>query len=300
MNPQKSLGAWTLEQLKAECSALYGKYCRELETHYTEYFGSHPEIKAPNYRYCASTIARNLPPDLGELSQRIAPKNWHRWARSAKSSQALAVALLGSAEKNRTFFPIFGQALELQLPATGVEAVFEKTLNKDDLNEIPRQTSIDYFVHTKEITLCIECKWSEEGMGGCSCARSAEGDPRTGKCSARVLERPKYWAAARETLSLPERSIGQLCPLSFSYQAVRNIAVAKVLAGDHPAVFVLIYDANNPYFRQTGQWPGWPAILEATVQPETMFRSISWQSLVPQLPLPPAVRQWAKEKHRLG
>jgi hypothetical protein len=67
--------------------------------------------------------------------------------------------------------------------------------------------------------------------------------------------------------------------LSFTYQAVRNVAAAQALAqGYQDPVFGLIYDAENPYFRQTGAWPGWPAALTATLE-ETgarmKFRSVS-------------------------
>ncbi|MGI8420759.1 MAG: hypothetical protein ACR2MU_00605 [Gaiellaceae bacterium] len=73
------------------------------------------------------------------------------------------------------------------------------------------------------------------------------------------------------------------------------------LAGTHPQ----LYDANNPYFRSTNEWPGWSEVLPRTLATADSngllkFRAISWQELVPALPLPAAVRAWAAEKNRLN
>jgi len=39
--------------------------------------------------------------------------------------------------------------------------------------------------------------------------------------------------------------------------------VQRYLAtGRRAPVFALVYDAENPYFTQTGAWPGWPAVLD--------------------------------------
>jgi hypothetical protein len=106
-----------------------------------------------------------------------------------------------------------------------------------------------------------------------------------------------------EVLHLPKRAEGQPCPLSFTYQVVRNVAAAQKLAqaGQQP-VFGLIYDADNPYFAGCGEWPGWPAALAATISyagaPVT-FASVSWQELLPLLPLDEEALFWASEKHGL-
>jgi hypothetical protein len=80
-------------------------------------------------------------------------------------------------------------------------------------------------------------------------------------------------------------------------------SAALALAGEaKPAVFALLYDADNPYFSGCGNWPGWASALEHTLegaQPNLTFKSASWQELVAKLPLDPAVRAWASEKHAL-
>jgi hypothetical protein len=84
---------------------------------------------------------------------------------------------------------------------------------------------------------------------------------------------------------------------------VRNVAAALALAGpQQTAVFALLYDAENPYFRGNGEWPGWPAVLHHTldgVHPQLQFRTRSWRELVRGLPLDDAARAWASEKHGL-
>jgi hypothetical protein len=94
---------------------------------------------------------------------------------------------------------------------------------------------------------------------------------------------------------------GEPCPLSFPYQAVRNLAASRALAGGRHAVSALVYDARNPFFAGCGAWPGWPAALAQAVsrQQRVLFRSISWQELIRQLPLDENVRAWACEKHEL-
>jgi hypothetical protein len=80
------------------------------------------------------------------------------------------------------------------------------------------------------------------------------------------------------------------------------VAALRALAGaDRPAVLVQLYDANNPYFAGAGDWPGWPELLGQAVDGEGFrFAAISWQELVPLLPLDEPTRVWAAEKHGLA
>jgi hypothetical protein len=69
-------------------------------------------------------------------------------------------------------------------------------------------------------------------------------------------------------------------------------------------VLALVYDSANPYFSESGEWPGWPALLaqavDASADPEQFrFVAVSWQELVPALPLDDTTRAWAADKHGL-
>lgn len=104
---------------------------------------------------------------------------------------------------------------------------------------------------------------------------------------------------------LPDRTPGKPCPISASYQAIRNAAAARALAdeGRRP-VFALLYDARNPYFFPIGSWPGWPNLLARTLKDAERlerfwFRAASWQELISELPLDDSVREWARVKHAL-
>lgn len=138
-------------------------------------------------------------------------------------------------------------------------------------------------------------------MGSCGCRPGA---PEVADCSQKVLDRPLYWQAAYELFGMPDREPGRYCPVSLGYQAIRSVAAARYLAtANRSPVFALIYDQENPYFGGVGVWPGWPAVLEHTLrgqEEQIRFRAVSWQELLPLLPIDDDLREWAKEKHRLS
>ena len=175
---------------------------------------------------------------------------------------------------------------------------FEETLDPSVLNEQPRQTSIDFFAETADYVLCTEAKWTEAGLGACSCP-----GPMTAACKAPIIGRTAYWEAARDLFGLPKRVSGEPCPIHPGYQMIRNAAAAVALADKRDALFALLYDRTNPYFGGAGAWPGWPTVLTETVR-ETgdriRFASCSWQELLANLPEDGAVAVWAREKHGLS
>ena len=162
-------------------------------------------------------------------------------------------------------------------------------------------TSIDFFAETDDLVICVEAKRGEDGMGRCSCPSGA---PKVAACSGRVLKRPLYWQAAHELFDLPDREPGRYCPVSTAYQAIRSVAAARYLAtAGRRATFGLVYDADNPYFGGAGAWPGWPRVLEHTLrghEARIILRAISWQDLLPLLPIDDELREWIRVKHRLG
>jgi hypothetical protein len=301
------LAGWTKPAIDAECVAAHGRYSRELALHYTQFFAEHPALRG-EHRHCARDIEAALPKGWGRLAERIAPRQRHRHYLSGKSSQILALGLLGPAsEKNLGWLESL-----LQRPGLiggAVDMQFEYEIDASLLNERPRVTTVDYLVRAPEIVVCAETKWSEAGLGGCSCARQEaevdQGDPTIGECAARIEQRTAYWDTARDIFRLPERAAGQYCPISTCYQAIRNVAAARALAREHQCyvcAFLLVYDENNPYFRPGEKWPGWPALLKATLpdRDDFLFRAISWQQLVKTLSLDDDVKAWAREKHRLA
>ncbi len=297
------LGDWTFAQIHQECAGAYAKYRSDLDARYKAYFDANPQV-ASGHPQLAASFEAAMPPGMAELAARIPPELRHRHHLSGKSSQGLGLGLLGAASLRDPFLPWFEEALSPVAPFSMTNpptATFEHELDPAILNERPRVTAIDFFVETSDAVICTEVKWAEEGLGRCSCGAASVA---VGDCAGRVLERSAYWDAARELFFLPERSQGKPCPISPGYQAIRNVAAARALAKGRQPIFVLLYDARNPYFMETGSWPGWPIVLRATLADADKaslmkFRAVSWQELIPKLPLSDLERTWAQEKHGL-
>lgn len=296
------LAEWTKPDIDGACRKAHGRYDRALALRYTEYFEGKGHLRG-SHRHCAKDITAALPAGWGALADEIPLSGRHRHHLSGKSSQTLGLGLLGVASQLDPELGWLWQVVGENPSRTSLRTQFERKLHRDNLNEQPRQTAIDFFVENSSTVVCTEIKWGEAGLGSCSCGDSQddEGDPSIAECSKRILEREAYWEAAREVFQLPLRSPAAYCPISTAYQAVRNVAAARVLARGRKAVFLLIYDRNNPYFAPTGEWPGWPTVLTSTIGEGAgvSFRAISWQELVRVLPLDAAAHRWAREKHHL-
>jgi hypothetical protein len=298
------LGDWTYHEIHQECASAYSKYRSALDAHYKAYFEANPGV-AGSHPQLATSFELAMPPNMQGLAPKIPSRTRHRHHLSGKSSQALGLGLLGTAAHFDPSLLWFEQALSPVAPFSLFQqptVSFEHELDPSVLNEQPRVTAVDFFVETHDAVICTEVKWAEQGVGRCSCGA---GRPQTADCASRVLARQAYWDVAREIFFLPDREPGEQCPISTGYQAIRNAAAAVALASDRQAVFVLLYDANNPYFRPTSNWPGWPEVLRGTLQVADSnsllkFRTVSWQELVPTLPLPDDIRQWAAAKHHLA
>jgi len=301
------LSTWTGHAIYEECRVAYSAYARAKTASYRAYFDAHPELKDDNHPYKARALAAALPEEWGGLEQYLPVAERHRHHLSGNSSQVLALGLPGVGARLDPQLSWLWEGLSADGPlpprsATSVPtAAFEHKLDAAVLNEHPRQTAIDFFVSDPDVLVCVECKWVEAGIGECSCPAPG---PLTGGCAERVLRREAYWETAYEVFHLPKREPGKPCPLSFIYQAVRNVAAARELAtpGQEP-VFGLIYDVANLYLAGCGEWPGWPAALAATLDPDespVRFASVAWQELVLLLPLDPSAAAWAMEKHGLS
>jgi hypothetical protein len=329
MSESLHLAQWTGPLIRAECSQAYREYLERRTQQYQRWFAAHSELKDPGHSYKAKDMATALPSGWSALGDLLPARERHLHYRSGKSSQILALGLLGAgARLDPSLDWLFRGLGPVRSPAARPpKLVFEHKLDAAVLGESPRQTSIDVFLDDPDVLLCGEAKWTEEGMGKCSCGRaSPKGDPNdddsvdeelddeqlakatparaaaAGNCSAHVRDRTAYWDTLA-AMAMPGRTDGKPCPLSFTYQAVRNIAAARALAKPgQQTVFLLLYDARNPYFSGHGNWCGWPAHLAATVDPlatGVRFASVSWQELTKGMRLDDATVEWAREKHGL-
>jgi hypothetical protein len=298
------LTQWPQDRIDAECTSAYAAYEKELRGHYVAYFERHSALRCRRQAYSATSLADALPPGWGHLQRLLPRKSVHRYARSGKSSQTLALALLGSAVHQDVTLEGLWRTLGIGGPHVQATQIgFEYALDPLDLQEEPRVTTLDFVATTTRDIAVVECKWSERGFGSCSCLNDGDGSPQPGNnCASRVEARDCYWRTAYRDFGLPPARIqSSFCPMSVAYQPIRNVAAMRLLSAGRRGVFVLLYDDANPYFRQSGTWPGWPAMLDDTLEtsPDLIFKAISWQSLMSALPIPTDVRRWAVEKHRL-
>lgn len=299
MGELRYLGDWNGVRIADECEADYARYRAAKTDSYQAYFDANPHLKAADHAYKAADLPAALPEGWEELGDLLPKKERHRHYLSGNSSQVLGLAVFGAAGRLAPDHDWLWNALSPIPPRQSIPRTqFEKRLDPEALGEQPRQTSIDYLVEDAASLMCVEFKWTEADMGTCSCGLDAASGA---DCSAAVLDRAVYWKTASEEFGLPDRTEGQPCPLSFTYQAVRTVAAARALSrpGQDP-IFGLIYDAENPYFAGAGDWLGWPVALRATLaDSEVQFRAVSWQELFQLLPLDDASRAWATEKHGL-
>lgn len=296
-----------------ECSGPHGGYRRDLESAYTEYFLEHTELAGEHPRK-ARDLASALPPGRPELGELLPVESRHIHHLSGGSSQVLAAALLGSAAEADPSLAWLGEIARIPIvEVREPHAEFEFALDPHTLGEAPYVTTLDLLVEGANAVVCVEAKYWEAGLGSCRCGgeppEPAFDDPddvptpaqERGACSERVRRRPLYYSAAEDVFAFAPRVDGSPCPIAASYQAIRNIAAARALAGVREAAFVLLYDDRNPYFSGSGDWPGWAQALEglADGQDVVSVRSCSWQQLLGSGAVPDDVVQWALDKHGL-
>ena len=287
---------WTPELIDAECASSHRAYDDALAEHYTDYFRFHPD-EAGSQPWSASSLEAALPKGWAKLAAEIPTTLRHGQCLSGKSSQTLVLGLLGVPASLEPDLGWLWRALGVPpSPDPAPQVRFERTLPNKLLGEHPRATSLDCLIEADDVVVCVEAKLREDGVGACSCP-----DPGT-RCSERVLGRGAYRQAARNDMAMGWPGQGP-CQLRPAYQAVRTVAAAKALAGvDRRAVVGMLYDERNPYFKRTGNWPGWPALLteRLAASKRVEFGAVSWQSLVPELPLDEPTCYWARHKHGLA
>lgn len=303
--PRLLVNQWSQAAIDAECAGAYGAFTTRRRAAYQAYFLANSELADLGHTYLAKDFASALPESSPpEFSQWLPPAARHRHHRSGNSSQMLALGLLGIAARRDPSLEWWWEALDLPGPTSAQPSFeFESSIAKEALGETGGATSVDFLARDESAVICCECKWVEPGIGSCTC-KSAGGDPANGTCRQGIYECVAYWQTAADFFALPKYAHrAEPCRLGFAYQAVRNVAAALSLASQsQTAVFVLLYDGENPYFSGHGEWPGWPTVLQHTLDdahPQLQFRARTWQELVAQLPLDAAARAWASEKHGL-
>ncbi len=189
------LSQWTGAMVKAACGKAHNAYRAEKTASYRAYFAARRQLRADDHEYKAKDLPAALPDEWAGLSEHLPKSERHPQYLSGNSSQVLALGLLGVAAKSDPSLNWLWNGLSpLALPVgRSPEWQFERKVAPGVLNEQPRQTSIDFFVSDPAALLCIECKWTEAGIGACGCGPKAA---KVADCSKKVLGRRVYWKTA--------------------------------------------------------------------------------------------------------
>jgi hypothetical protein len=225
-----------------------------------------------------------------EVLKLVPREKRHKWFRSMKSSQALALSVFGNLKVlNRTRFLSEVRADDGSVPAFGhgqIEASdLELEHDVNSLNEV-RATSVDLFVSGPTVA-CVECKLSEQEVGCCSRPRLKKDHPeycngsyarqgdRSHRCA--LAERGmSYWEHIPRVLNWEVDRDQSPCPLAIPYQLVRNVLAASVHGSRGHAL--LVYDARNPAFQPCDH--GTFETLREQLRDVTMLRRCTWQAIL--------------------
>ena len=113
-----ALRQWTSQRSDAECSTSYAVYERALKQHYRRYFAANPHLRCVKHDYSAVSIAAALPSEWSHLQHLIPRHLFHRFARSGRSIQMLALAIIGRAVKLVKSLNSFWHDLAVDMPTS--------------------------------------------------------------------------------------------------------------------------------------------------------------------------------------
>ena len=225
----------------------------------------------------------------------------HRWYRSFTSSQVLAQSILGNLNiyqkldcLNQIKDDEYNEPLLNNINASSANFSLEYKVNY--LKE-PRQTSIDAFLHN-DYKIAIECKFTEEDVGNCSRPKLTKKDSnfisdycngsythqnnRKERCSLTEIG-VSYWNYIPHLLKWQKDIDHIICPLSSTYQLVRNILSACIKNGDISENYghaLLIYDERNPSFKNQGKGDIAYTLTKNSLINKKLLRKCSWQKII--------------------
>jgi hypothetical protein len=238
-------------------------------------------------------------PDDSDLAANVlsllSREKQHKWFRSMKSSQALALSVFGNLKiLNRASClseVIDNDGVGLAFRLSEIESAdLELEHDVTSLSEV-RATSVDLFISGPTI-VCVECKLSEQEVACCSrpglkkehreyCDGSyARQGARSHRCA--LAERGMtYWDHIPNVLTWEVQQDHSPCPLAVPYQLVRNVLAASVDRGHVRAGrghALLVYDGRNPAFQPRDG--GTFETLREQLRDPSILRRCTWQSIL--------------------
>lgn len=230
-------------------------------------------------------------PDKAAAVRALVPvKKRHRWFRSMKSSQALALSIFGNLK-------VLGHADVLQAvsadgfggPAFGPGPIRSDSILLEHDAKLPGErtsTSVDVLIGGAS-SVCVECKLTESEVGRCSKtllpssnkSHCNGANPMTGGGITCPLANagPRYWEEVPAFVKMEAWRARRECPMCEPYQLVRNILAAS-RPGRERGHALLIYDARNPASRPSRN--GTFEDLQDVLADPSVLRRCSWQSIL--------------------
>jgi hypothetical protein len=273
----------------------------DLETSIRE--GDRPPVFGP------TAVANNIlyPPVADDIVKQdirdtVPRGERHRYFGSMRSSQALAQSVFGGLIAIGKIGALHGLTCDTGHPAFPGDTDRIRLEHSVDWLGEPRATSIDVWFEGDHRT-AVECKFTEADFGTCSRPRLREGRDqnferdhcdgsysrqrgRAARCSLTEIG-VRYWDHSPSLFRWDSSNDLALCPLSDTYQLVRNVLAAcvrpdrTVMPEDGHAL--VIYDERNPAFQRGGtadlQWHS----AKSSLKHPDCLRRLSWQSLAAHL-----------------
>lgn len=269
----------------------------------------HREGKAPPvFRRAHADMNLLLPPGAGsrvrkEVTAMVPAAGRHRWFASMASSQALAQSVFGGLAVLGRLDVLEGLEAEDGRPAffessAGFALELEHAVST--LGE-PRPTSVDALLEGPR-RVAVEVKLTEADFGRCSRPRLTPADDNFGRdhcdgsfsvqrgrgerCSLSEIG-VRYWEYVPRLFLWSGSQDHAACPVSATYQLVRNVLAACVAADGTLDVqsghALVVFDERNPAFLAGGAaHSAWRAAIGALRHPH-LLRRVSWQKLASHL-----------------
>lgn len=272
-------------------------YLRSLKDRYEQFYKTLDSQSAKlNTKYSLPVfINHNDNILLKSQHDTLQPIKLHPLFGSMNSSQALTLSVFGNLQRDKLSIlkdlisdekkPLFIPAdmtdckIEYELPYLQQKVGKPRNILGE---ETGHGTSIDVFFSGSS-SIAVECKFTEEEIGTCSCCGKGEG------CYL-IQVGIRYWDYI-QTLFKPTSSF-QLtkepscdnCPIRDNYQLVRNILAVAIdeygKTKSNPGHVVMLYDERNPAFYDAGKaMKAWQDTKDA-LKDHHMLQKCSWQELV--------------------
>lgn len=274
--------------------------------------GDRPPVFGPD------ALANNLlyPSSAGEavkqaIREAIPTSERHRYFGSMRSSQALAQSVFGGLIAVGKIGALQGLSCDNGHPAFPGNFDTDRVRLEHSVDWLgePRATSIDVWFDG-ELRIAVECKLTEADFGTCSRPRLRQGRDanferdhcdgsysrqrgRAARCSLTEIG-VRYWEYIPSLFNWDRSNDLALCPLSDTYQLVRNVLAACVRSDGavmpEDCHVLVIYDARNPSFQLGGiadtQWHS----AKSSLKYHDCLRRITWQSLAAHLASDPDLK----------